>query len=204
MRKTLITLSAALAFTSPELFAQKRPLRIIEPQAPTEAAKSAAIDTEHFEFGGSLGFLSVEDFNTNLLMSFSFNYYFNEKIFAYFSYGTSDTEKSNAEGQQNFNPDRTFDFFSVGGAYKVLDGRSFWGKNRKFNSGLFAIGGIEQVDFAGSTETGFMFGLSHRTVLTDYLALNIDIKDHIAPRTFLEEDKMTQNVEFSIGLSTFF
>lgn len=206
MRKTLITLSAAALLATPIAQAQNRPIKIIEPQAPSESAKSAAIDSEHFEFGVSAGILSVEDFNSNLMLNLSFSYYFSPNVYAYLLYGTSDTERSNAEESlgADFNPDRTFGIVSAGAAYKILEGRSFWGKSRKYNSGVFVLGGVEQVDFAGESETGFMFGLSHRTVITDYLALNIDFKDHIVSRTFVGEDKMTQNVEFSIGLSSFF
>lgn len=93
----------------------RQPIKIIEPESPNIEAKTAAIDTEHFEIGVNLGLLSVEDFNTNLMTNLSFNYYFNEDIFAYLSYGTSDTAQSNAEQGQNFNPDRTFDYFSFGG-----------------------------------------------------------------------------------------
>ncbi|VUD68842.1 hypothetical protein TDB9533_04201 [Thalassocella blandensis] len=204
MRKKISLISAALMLVSSASFAQNRPIKIIEPQAPTEAAKSAAIDTEHFEIGINLGLLTVEDFNTNPMYGVWGNYYINEKFFAYVGYGTSDTEKSNAEGVFDFNPDKTFDFASVGVGYRVLNGRSFWGKNRKYNTGLFAVAGVEQVDFAEDSGTGFMIGLSHKTVLTDYLALNIDLKDHIVSRTFVGEDKMTQNIEFTVGLSTFF
>lgn len=204
MRKKLSVLSAALVLASSASFAQNRPIKIIEPQTPTEAAKSAAIDTEHFEIGINLGLLSVEDFNTNPMFNVWGNYYINEKFFAYVGYGSSKTKTSNAEGVYDFNPDKTFNFSSIGVGYRVLEGRSFWGKNRKYNTGVFAVAGIEQVDFAEEAGTGFMIGLSHKTVLTDFLALNIDLKDHIVNRTFVGEDKMTQNIEFTIGLSTFF
>lgn len=51
---------------------------------------------------------------------------------------------------------------------------------------------------------GFVFGLSHRTILTDWLSLNFDLKDHIVTRNYVNDDKLTQNIEMSFGLSTFF
>lgn len=187
----------------------KSSIKVIDPNKKTATASTAALDTEHFEVGFHVGMLSVEDFNTNPVVGASLRFYFNEKIFVEGSYGTSETKASNTESStnQNFIADRDFSYLGVSAGYQILKGRSFWGKKRKYNTGLYLIAGLEQVDFAEETETGLVLGVSYKTTLTDWLSLNLDFKDHIVNRNIpniVDEDKTTHNTEITIGLSTFF
>ncbi len=200
-----------LAFTcSTGVFAQSgRGINVIEPETPKERATTAALDTEHFEVGMHVGLLSVQDFNTNPVYGLSLRYYFNEKVFIEGSTGTSETKQNNIEAidQQNFIPDRDFTYTSVGAGYRILQGRAFWGKKRKYNAGLYLQAGVETVDFAENKETGLVFTLSHKTVLTDWLTINLDFKDHIFSRTIeqvSDDSELTHNTEISVGLSTIF
>lgn len=186
-----------------------RGINVIEPEAPTERATTAALDTEHFEVGVYTGLLSVQDFNSNPVYGLSLRYYFNEKVFIEGSTGTSETKQNNIEANEarTFNPDRDFTYTSIGAGYRVLKGRAFWGKKRKYNTGLFVQAGIENVDFAETSETGLVLTVSHKTVLTDWLAVNLDFKDHVFNRTieqFSDDSELTHNIEIAIGLSTIF
>jgi len=182
----------------------KGPIKVIDPDKKIASANPAALDTEHFELGVYTGLLAVEDFNTNPVLGISLRYYFNEKYLIDGSFGTSETERANTEGNQDFNPERDFQYFSLSGGYQLLKGRSFRGKKRKYNTGIYLLGGIEQVDFADNSNTGLVIGVSYKTILTDWLTVNLDFKNHIVNRDFIEDDKMTQNTEFAIGFSTLF
>ncbi len=186
-----------------------RGINVIEPETPKERATSAALDTEHFEVGVHVGLLSVQDFNSNPVYGLSLRYYFNEKVFIEGSTGTSETKQNNIEANEsrNYNFERDFTYTSVGAGYRVLQGRGFWGKKRKYNTGLFLQAGIEAVDFAEASETGLVLGISHKTVLTDWLTINLDFKDHIYNRTLEglnESGGTTHNTEIAVGLSTIF
>lgn len=185
---------------------EKPAIKVIDPDKRVPEANPAALDTEHFEAGFYTGFLSVEDFNTNPLFGLSLRYYFNPKIIIEGSVATSETEQGNPEALvgENVNPDRDFTYINVSAGYRILKGRSFWGKKRKFNSGLYALAGVEQVDFAGDNNTGLLLGFSYKTVLTDWMTINLDFKNHIVERDFIGDDKMTQNTEFAIGINTIF
>ncbi len=184
----------------------KSSIKVIDPEKRTATANVAALDTEHFEVGFHAGMLSVEDFNTNPVFGASLRYYFNEKVFLEGSIGSSETEQSNPEDftDQNFVSDRDFSYLGISAGYQLLKGRSFWGKKRKYNTGLYAVGGIESVDFADDTNTGIVIGISYRTALTDWLSLNLDFKDHLVARDILDDDKMTHNTEIALGVSFFF
>lgn len=184
----------------------KPPIKVIDPDKKITAANPAALDTEHFELGFYAGALSVEDFNTNPVLGAALRYYFNERFLLEGSLGTSETERANPEDNldRDFNPERDFNYIGVAAGYRFLRGRSFWGKKRKYNTGLYVLAGLEQVDFADESNTGIVIGVSYKTVLTDYLTINLDFKDHIVNRDFVGDDKMTQNTEIIFGINTIF
>ena len=78
---------------------------IVPPNVQTKKAKPSLIDTENFELGTYLGWVSVEDFNTNALIGLNLNYHFYSGFYAQCRYGSSDTEKSSNEGTLTFNSD---------------------------------------------------------------------------------------------------
>lgn len=194
----------ALCSTTVHSEESKSSIKVIDPEKRTATANVAALDTEHFEVGFHAGMLSVEDFNTNPVIGASLRYYFNEKIFIEANLGRSKTKRSHTEDGADFVFDRSFQYLGLAAGYKILEGRSFWGKKRKLNSGLFLTGGIEQVDFNEENEIGLSIGVSYKTALTDLIGINIDFKDHIVNRDFSGEDKLTQNIEMGIGVSLFF
>ncbi|MFL0809369.1 MAG: outer membrane beta-barrel domain-containing protein [Agarilytica sp.] len=205
----LVGLTCALSLASQISFAQNATsegVKVFDPKVKSGKANPAALDTESFEAGIFVGMLSVEDFNTNSVLGVSFNYYFNERWFANLSYGNSETERSNPETVDggNFVADRNFQYSTLAGGYQFLKGRSFFGKKRKYNSGLYVIAGIEQVDVTDSRNSGLLIGVSYKTTLTDWLNVSLDFKDHIVSRDFADDTKTTQNTEISLGLSTFF
>ena len=71
-------------------------------------------------------------------------------------------------------------------------------------SEIFLLTGLEQVKFAGNSETGLTFGLSYRVVLTNWLTSNIDFREHLFKRDFIGDSKQTFNTEFRWGLNFLF
>lgn len=202
---SIVGLSCALTLASQLSFSQDG-VKVFDPTVKSGKANPAALDTENFEAGIFAGMLSVEDFNTNSVLGLSLSYYFNETWYLNLSYGNSETERSNPETVDggNFVADRNFQYTGLSGGYQMLKGRSFFGKKRKYNSGLYVIAGLEQVDVTDSSNTGLMIGVSYKTTLTDWLNVSLDFKDHIVSRDFADDNKTTNNTEISVGLSTFF
>lgn len=207
IRKTLITTLIGV-FCMPFTALgqdQNRPfIKVIDPDKNIATANAAARDTEHVEFGLYVGILSVEDFNTNSSIGFSARYFIKENIFVEGNYGRSSTKRANPEGSQNFNPDRTFSYIGIAAGYQMLKGRSFLGKKRKYNTGLYAVGGLESIKFADESTSGAVLGLSYKTILTDLVTVNLDFKNHIFNRSFLNDDKLTLNPEMIIGFNLIF
>lgn len=199
---TLATLTAAPASSEEDR------VEVIKPDEQTGRASRATIDDERFEVGAYAGFLSVEDFDTQWVGGFSANYHLNHRFLVQINYGQSDVERATFEevsgGDFLAEADRTFEYQSLLAGYRLMQGRSFLGARRKFNSYLYLLAGPNQVSFAGEDNTGATLGLNYKTVITDWATVNLDFRDIIVEREFLDDSKTTHNIEISLGLSLLF
>ncbi len=201
-------------FTLPsQLFAEeetetKKSVTIIKPQKKIPQIDAAAIDTEHYELGLYVGSLSVEDFGTNTVSGAIFAYHINNDFMVQLAFASSDIEKATFEDfvGQDFLSDsnREFSYTQLQMGYQIFYGRSFLGAKRKFNSHLYVTAGIENIEFAGEKGVGYVLGTTYKVVATDWLTWNFSLNDHIYERAFLTDKKLTNNLEFSIGLNVLF
>jgi len=182
-------------------------VRVIEPEKNVSEAKTAAIDTEKFQLGAFLGTLSVEDFGTDVVKGIELTYQLSPTWFIQGNYGTATIDRAAFETNQlQFlaSSDRDFNYFAVTGGYRWLTGRSFLGAQAKYNSDIYLLAGVESVSFAANDEWGLNFGLSYRVVLTDWITMNIDFREHSFKRDFIGDSKQTFNTEFRIGINSLF
>lgn len=205
---TSLTLALLGAAPSAPALANNERVDVIKPPEQSARATRSALDDEHFEIGLSVGRLSVEDFESNTSATLSFNYYPFDRWVVQGLYGRADISRATFETVAGGNflgeDDRVLEYQGVLGGYQVLNGRSFFGARRKFNSYLYLLAGPAQVDFAGEQNSGGIVGVSYKTVLTDWMTLNLDFRDIVAERHFLGADKTTHNLEVSIGLGVIF
>lgn len=184
----------------------KKTVKIIEPNKPVTSVQPAAIDTEKFELGAYVGLLSVEDFNTNPVTGVSFSYHISKRFLAQVNYATSTVDNAAFEdvAGNDFLSDYDFTYTNLLAGYKVLDGRSFFGKRHKFNSSIYVLAGISSVSFGGTDETGMAFGASYRAVVTDWMTLNLDVRDTMVDISLNNNTKKTHNTEMVIGVNALF
>lgn len=182
-------------------------VRIIEPDKNVTDAQAASIDTEKFQLGFYLGTLSVEDFGTEVISGLELTYHLNQRWFVQGNYGTATIDRAAFETstlQFLADEDRDFEYFAITGGYRWLRGRSFLGANAKYSSDIYLLAGVEQVSFAANDETGLNLGLSYRVVLTDWMTLNVDFREHTFKRDFIGDSKQTFNTEFRVGINALF
>lgn len=181
---------------------------IIKPEKEPEAVHAAQIDTEKFEAGVFLGVMNVEDFNSNPSLGFSFSYHVTPDILAQVHYGNSKVSRASFEELEDADfladDDRNFRYTELLGGYRVLRGRSFFSTNTKLFSDIYLLGGLGQTSFADNSSTSFVLAASYRTVVTDWMTINVDIRDHIMSREFIGDDKTTHNTELVIGFNALF
>jgi outer membrane beta-barrel protein len=92
--------------------------------------------------------------------------------------------------------------FSVG--YNLFPGEIFIGGRRARPSQFYIVGGVGSTKFADQRKPTFNFGFGYRVYLADWVALQLDLRDHIFSLDLLGKRESTQNVELTGGLSFYF
>ncbi|MCW9032023.1 MAG: outer membrane beta-barrel domain-containing protein [Gammaproteobacteria bacterium] len=208
---TLVLFSSASLHAEEE---QTAPLKIqteqlIQPEIERRTVELSNIDTEDFEVTGFVGVLSIEDFGANAVMGVRLAYHLNEDIFIEGSLAKSKAGQTSYERLSGGTPlltaaQREVLYYNVSIGYNLLPGESFLTRNTSFNSTVYLIAGVGNTTFAGSDKLTINMGGGFRLLATDWLALHIDVRNHIFNIDILAEDKTANNLEVTFGLSAFF
>ena len=161
---------------------------IIEPQVTRREAKTPKIKAKDIEVGAYFGALSIQDFGVNPVYGARIAYHVTEDLFM--------------EGFSNAG--RRFTYYDLDLGYNVLPGEIFLGRGRAFNSQLYVTVGMGDVKFAEKDQFAINFGVGDRLLITDWLALHLDVRDHIFETSLTGRTKNVDNIEATLGLTTFF
>jgi outer membrane beta-barrel protein len=202
----LLTPGLAVAATDPGQL-DLEPLVVREPER--REIKVEKIDSENFEVGGFAGVMSVEDFGTNTLYGLRAAYHVTEDLFVEAVYGETELgetsfERLSGNVQILEDDDRDMSYYNLSVGFNVFPGEVFIGRGLAFKGGLYLIGGAGSTDFAGDEHFTVNFGVGYRLATTDWLALRIDVRDHMFETDLLGSEELTHNIEFSGGLTIFF
>lgn len=203
-----LLLTGLLAATLPAFADDTTIEQVIEPDLERRTVEKPAIDKENFEVGLYYGVLSIEDFDAGDVIGASLAYHITEDLFVEGTYGQSEGDKTSYEelsgGAQLLDDgDREYLYYNVSLGWNVLPGEAFFGK-RALNSSFYLIGGVGRTEFAGDNWFTVNVGAGYRLLLNDWLALRIDVRDHLFDRDLFGEEELTQNIELRGGISYFF
>ncbi len=185
------------------------PPKVIEPEVERRKIKVNRIDTENVELGGYYGALSIEDFGTNPVTGIRAAFHVTEDLFFEAQFGRSKAGRTSFEtlggNVQLLTPsERRFTYYSLSLGYNLLPGEVYIGRNLAMNSALYLLGGIGSAKFAGDQRFTVNFGAGYRVLPTDWLAIHIDVQDHVFQSDLLGVDKLTNNIGAFIGATAFF
>jgi outer membrane beta-barrel protein len=182
---------------------------IVEPQVTRRAVKTPHIKAKDFEVGAYYGALSIQDFGTNPLYGVRAAYHVSEDIFLE---GFLARSKAGTTSLEDVFPDitvvsdsgRHFTYYDLDVGYNVLPGEIFLGRGRAFNSALYVTVGMGDVKFADKDQFALNFGVGERLLITDWLAVHVDVRDHIFETNLTGRTKNVDNIEATLGLTVFF
>jgi outer membrane beta-barrel protein len=182
---------------------------IVEPQVKRREVKVPSIKAKDFEVGAYFGALSIQDFGVNPIYGVRAAYHVSEDLFlegylARSKAGTTSLEDEFPEITVLTNGGRQFTYYDLDLGYNVLPGEIFLGRGRAFNSALYVTAGMGDVKFAERDQFAVNFGVGERLVLTDWLAVHLDVRDHIFETDVTGRTKNVDNIEATLGLTTFF
>lgn len=167
------------------------------------------IDSENFEVGAFGGVLNVEDFGTDTLYGVRAAYHVTEDFFVEAVYGQSKLgetsfERLSGDVQILEDEDRDLRYYNLSVGFNLFPGEAFIGKRLAFRGGLYVIGGAGSTEFGGDNQFTVNVGFGYRLAATDWLALRVDVQDHMFETDLLGSNQLTHNFELSGGLTAFF
>ncbi|WP_295800846.1 outer membrane beta-barrel domain-containing protein [uncultured Microbulbifer sp.] len=183
---------------------------IISPDLERREIREAAIDSEDFELTTYLGgVLSVEDFGSNRLVGGSLAYHISEDFFMEAAYGQSELGESSYERLSGSAPllteeERELSMYNLSLAWNFLPGEIFVFDKLALNSNLYLIGGIGNTSFADEEYFTYNVGAGVRVLAQDWLALRLDVRDHIFEHEIFGEPLTTNNLSAQLGVSIYF
>jgi len=184
------------------------PPRVIEPQVERRKIKVPKIKSQNVEFGVQYGSLSIENFGTNPVYGFTAAYHISEDFFFQGAFGRSLAGRTSFETLSNIQlitpSERHFTYYDLSLGYNFLPGEVFLGRKTAMTSTFYLLSGIGSTDFAGDSKFTVNFGGGYRVLPTDRIALHIGVEDHVFQSSLLGVDKLTNNLEATIGASVFF
>ncbi|MDZ7645072.1 MAG: outer membrane beta-barrel domain-containing protein [Woeseiaceae bacterium] len=185
------------------------PGQVIEPEVARREIREGDIDTENFEVGAFVGIMGVEDFESNVSYGARLAYHVTEGFFVEGTLGQTDAGLTSFERLSGGAPllsdsERTFTYYNLNLGYNILPGEAFIGRSRAYNSQLYVIAGLGSTRFAGDDRFTVNFGAGYRFLLTDSIALHLDVRDHLFDIDLLGEEKTVHNLEGHLGLTVFF
>jgi len=183
------------------------PLVVREPER--REVKIDRLDSENFELGAYAGVLSVEDFGSDLVYGVRAAYHITEDFFVEGAYanstlGETSFERLSGGAQLLTDDERDLSYYNMGIGLNILPGEAFITDRWAFKGGLYLIAGVGATEFGGDDRFTVNAGLGYRLAATDWLAVRIDVRDHIFKTDLLGESETKHNFELSAGLTVFF
>jgi outer membrane beta-barrel protein len=180
---------------------------VIEPEVERRNVKVPKIDHENFEVGVFGGVINVEDFDANPSYGLRLAYHISEDFFTEATVGQTTVSRNAAEIFFNFDltrGERQFTYYDVSFGYNFLPGEMFVGRKRAFNTSLYVTAGVGGTRFAGDDEFTIALGVGYRMLVSDWLALHLDVRDHAYRSSLLGLEKVAHNLDANIGFTVFF
>jgi len=185
------------------------PEQVIDPQVERREIREPKIDTENFEIGAFAGVMSIEDFGSDLVYGARLSYHITEGLFVEGTVGQSEAGLTSFEELSGGAPilsdeDREFTYYNLSLGYNLFPGEVFLGEGRAFNTSLYLLGGLGSTRFAGDDRFTVNVGAGYRFLITDSVALHLDVRDHMFDTDLLGTEKTVHNVEAHLGMTVFF
>jgi len=102
------------------------------------------------------------------------------------------------------NKERNFVYYDVAAGWNFLPGEVFFGRKRAMPAAVYGTLGVGDTRFAGDDHFTVSLGTGLRLIVNDWLALHIDARNRMFKSDLLGKEKLTQNLEFTLGATAFF
>jgi len=200
--------SAGQPASDPSVLPAEQP-QVVEPAVKRREVEPPGLDTENFEAGLFVGTISIEDFGSSLLYGGRIAYHFTEDLFAEATVGSSKAGKTSYEDLSGAaelltDSERQFTYYDLALGWNALPGEVFFGGKHAMPSAVYFTLGAGSTNFAGDDHFTVALGAGLRLLANDWIALHLDVRNHMFESDLLGKNKVTQNLQVGFGVTAFF
>jgi len=183
--------------------------QVVVPQVDRRDVKVPRLPSNDFEIGLFYGTYATQNFGTSAVKGVRLGYHITEDVFVEGALGQSHVSDSAFRqilpGGGIFpQPREKLSYYNIAAGFNVMTGEAFFGKNTAKASALYLIGGVGSTKFFDQTKQTYNFGWGTRLLFNDYVAVQVDMRDHIYSIDLLGKRQSTQNIEMTLGLTVYF
>jgi outer membrane beta-barrel protein len=206
------SLMAALGAASVAALAQSTPPantdQVVVPQVDRRDIEKPKFPSNDFEVGLFTGTYATQNFGSSWVYGARIGYHITEDFFVEGVYGQ--TKVSDELFRQIlpggiFPQDRAkLSYYNFSAGYNLFPGEIFIGGRRARPSQFYVVAGVGSTKFDAQRKPTFNAGFGYRVYLADWVALQLDLRDHVFSLDLLGKRQNTQNVELTGGLTFYF
>lgn len=183
--------------------------QVVEPRVKRRDVNPPGLDTENFEAGLFVGTVSIEDFGASLSYGGRIAYHFTEDVFAEATIGTAKAGRTSYEDLSGSaelltDSERQFTHYDLSIGWNALPGEVFLGGTRAMPSAVYFTVGAGSTRFAGDDNFTVVLGAGLRVLANDWIAVHLNARDLAFESDLLGSNKLTHNLQFTLGLTAFF
>jgi outer membrane beta-barrel protein len=180
----------------------------IDPNLDRRDIREFDIDSENVELGAFVGIINIEDFESDVVVGARLAYHINENLFIEGTYAQATAGQTSFEVLSGGVPflteaQREYTYYDVSGGYN-FNGELFITDSLVFNTDFYLTLGAGSTDFGGDERFTVSAGAGYRLLLTDYLSVRFDVRDHVFNSDIIGVEKSVHNLTFTLSTTFFF
>jgi outer membrane beta-barrel protein len=182
--------------------------QVVVPQVDRRDIEKPKFPSNDFEFGLFTGTYATQNFGSSWVSGARVGYHITEDFFVEGAYGqtkvSDDLFRQILPGGVFAKNSEKLSYYNLSIGYNLLPGEIFLGGRRARPSQFYVIAGMGSTKFDLQRKPTFNAGFGYRVYLADWVALQLDLRDHVFSLDLLGKRQSTQNVELTGGLSVYF
>ncbi len=182
--------------------------QVIQPTVQRREVKRPRYPSNDFAFGIYGGSYSTENFGSSGSGGVRLGYHITEDFFIDATYGqtkvSDDAFRQILPGGVFINRSEKLTYYGLSVGYNLLPGEVFFGRGYAFASQGYLLAGVGSTDFAGQKRQTVHLGFGLRLLLTNWLAVQADVRNHSFSLDLLGRRTNTNNPEITAGLTVYF
>lgn len=197
MNKLLMTLVIFLYSVTANAF------DIVKADTEQDLIKDSDIKNTSMSVGVYTGLINYENFNSSYLVGLTFSYPFDEHVFIDAEFGVSsinDTEYRNIGLPLLSEEETDVQFYTVLVGYNILPGEVYWSREKTLISSFYLIGGVGSISFDNNNYVSVQFGAGFKMGLDKNKSIRFEARDRLFDTDILGTDKLSNNIEFHLGI----